>query len=434
MASLSALPQELASQVLQLLGVGDKISLSATCKNWRARLAPDVFKTIRLTNEERVAQSVLSAVEAHGQYTTSIEFESHCGLSVEINPPALPPPAVKVLQGHLTPKLRTVSVRFGFENNNGEAWDAFEGGSIWASQPAETEEYIQEREGAWHWRALMNETWRALAANMHVRELIIDECVAKWTSTFRSQEFRQFLSRLESASFNFLDLDKIGGSMANTMVGYKEFLSDLDNSFFHHMTQLKHLTIVASDPIGLEGPNYTPLALKPGDLPLLESLKIRRCFVGPELVSFIQGHTRILKSLDIRDCVSGGIIDPADNTSADYDWADNGMTWTEFFDAVYKAEPALTELKAGISYLRDEGELEPDYRFEDEPETFREIRRKLKADPSLRWLAYGHIDHKYGSLLLDDETNEEQFESGNDQRAFNRLMGLVNENVTKAKQ
>ncbi|KAM0520620.1 hypothetical protein ACHAPE_003017 [Trichoderma viride] len=435
MASLLVLPQELAYQVLQLLELGDKISLSATCKDWRAQLAPDVFKTIRLTNKERVAQSVLSAVEAHGQYTTSIQFESCCGLSVELNPPALPPAAVKVLQGHLTPNLKTVSVRFGFENNIEQPWGAFEGGgSMWVFNDTETEEYIREREGAWHWRALMKEAWRALAANMNVRELIIDEFVTRWTSAFDTEEFRQFLSRLESASFNFLSLDKGRDPLANTLAGYKEFLSSLDNFFFHHMTQLKHLTIIASDPIGLEGPSYTPLALKPGGLPLLESLNIKRCFVGPELVSFIQGHAQILKSLDIRDCFSGGNIDPADNTSADDDWADNGMTWTEFFDAVYKAKPALTELNAGLGYLRGEDELEPGSPFEEEPETLQEIRRKLKADTSLRWLAYGHTDHKCGELLIDDETNEAQFESGNDQRAFNRLMGLATENATKAKQ
>lgn len=429
MASLSALPQELAIQVRQLLEAGDKVSLSATCKYWRAQLAPDIFRTIRLTNDERVARSVLSAVEAHGQYTTTIEFKSRCGFGAESMPPALPPAAVKVLQGHLTPNLKTVRINFDYDFNSDEAWDTFEAGSIYVFQDSETEEYVREMEEAWQWRALMNETWRALAANMHVRELIIDDFVAKWTSTFRTEEFRQFLSRLESARFDFLGLDNGVGWKTNKMPGYMDFISELDSSFFHHMTGLKHLTIIASDPIGLEGNNHTPLGLKPGYLPLLESLKIRRCFVGPELVSFIQDHAQVLKSLDIRDCVSGGTVDPEDYSSAD-----NGITWTEFFDAVYKAKPALTGLNAGVGYLLNEGDLEPDYRLEDYPEDWPEIRQKVKADPSLRLLVYGSLDSKYGGLSLDYEVNEEQFERGNDQRAFNRLMGLVNENAAKAKQ
>ncbi|KAL7893949.1 hypothetical protein HDV63DRAFT_163951 [Trichoderma sp. SZMC 28014] len=424
MASLSALPQELTLQLLQLLEVGDKFSLSATCKYWRAQLAPDIFSTIRLTNDERVAQSVLSAVEAHGRYTTSIELKPRCGLSAKVTAPALPPAAAKVLQGHLTPNLRTVNVHFDFDFDSEEAWNAsgFDGGSIYVFKDVETEEFVRESEGEWQWRALMNEAWKALAANMHVRELNINAVVTKWTSTFRTEEFRQFLSRLESASFKFIGLDNGAGWRTNTTEGFADFIDELDTCFFHHMMGLKHLTIIASDPIGLEGHFHTPLALKPGDLPLLESLKLRTCFVGEELVSFIQDHAQVLKSLDIQDCVSGGT-----DSSADY-----GITWAEFFDAVYEAKPALTELKAGVGYLRDESELEPDYRFEDEPENFQEIRRKLKADPNLRWWTYGHIDDKYGWLYLDDEANEEQFESGNDQRAFNLLMGLVNENAAKA--
>jgi hypothetical protein len=424
MASLSALPQELALQVFQSLEISDKFSLSATCKYWRAQLAPDIFKTIRLTNNDRVAQSVLSAVEAHGQYTTSIEFKSRCGFDVELTAPALRPAAAKVLQGHLTPNLRTVSVHFDYDFDSEEAWNSPEGGSIYVFAEPETEEYVREMEETWQWRALMNETWRTLAANVHMRELNIVKFVTKWTSTFRTDEFRQFLSRLESSSFDFIGLDNGAGWRTNTTAGYMAFLDELDESFLHHMTGLKHLTIIASDPIGLEGHFHIPLALQPGDLPLLESLKMRNCFVGPELVSFIQDHAQVLKSLDIQECVSGGV-----NGSADY-----GITWAEFFDSVYEAKPALTELNAGVSHLQNKSELEPDYRFEDEPENFQEIRRKLKADPSLRWLAYGHIDSKYGWLYLDDEVNEEQFENGNDQRAFNRLMSLVNENATKAKQ
>jgi hypothetical protein len=433
MAPISALPKELTLQVFHLLEVKDKISLSATCKYWRAQLAPDIFKTIRLTNKERVAQSVLSAVEAHGQYTTSIEFESCCGWYA---PPALPPAAVKVLQGHLTPNVRTVSVRFEYDSRSEKEVDTIEGGSLYpfrryAFQDADAEEYIRGKEEVWQWRAVLNETYRALAANMHVRELIMDESITKCPSTFRSEEFRQFLSRLESASFDFISPHNDAGY--NYVNDGVNFMSNLDILFFHHMTGLKHLTILALDATGLEGGNHTPLPIKPGNLPLLESLKLRNCFVGPELVSFIQHHAQVLKSLDIKDCVAG-INGPSDDGLPDDDMANNGITWAEFFNAVYKAKPALTELNVGYCYLRNGDELEPDYRFEDEPENLQEIRRKLKADPSLRWLAYGYIDYKYLELCLADNVNEERFESGNDQTAFDRLMGLVIENAAKTKK
>ncbi|KAL6895086.1 hypothetical protein GGI43DRAFT_411834 [Trichoderma evansii] len=430
MASLLALPQELTLQVLQLLEFGDKISLSVTCKHYRAQLAPYIFKTIRFTNDERVAQSALEAIEAHGQYTTRIDFKAHCEPNDEITVPSFTLAAAKILQGHLTPNLSTVSLKFDFDFDNGDEWneeeDGFDGTSIYVFHGVETEEQVRDREERWQWRALMNETWRALAANIHVRELVLDEFIPKWTSTFRTEEFRQFLSRLESATFNILGMDNGAGWRTSTEEGYTEFLSDLDTPFFHHMTGLKHLTIYTSDHLGLEGMNHTTLALKPEDLPLLESLKLKRCFVGPELVSFICGHTQILRSLDIKECASGG-----NNGSAD-----NGISWAEFFDSVYEVKPALTELIAGDGhYVWYEEDLPPDYEFrDDERENIQYIRRKLKADPKLRLFRYSYVDDKYGWLSFDEEKGEEEFKSGNDQKAYDRLIDLVNENAAKAKQ
>lgn len=80
----------------------------------------DIFKIIRLTNDETVATSALTAVEAHGKYTTRIDFECHCEPDDDVTVPALPLAAYKVLQGHLTPNLRTVRLKFGFDFNDGD--------------------------------------------------------------------------------------------------------------------------------------------------------------------------------------------------------------------------------------------------------------------------------------------------------------------------
>ncbi|KAL7928266.1 hypothetical protein V8C35DRAFT_318578 [Trichoderma chlorosporum] len=432
MAHLSTLPQELILRVLRLLDVDDKVHLSATCKYYRAQLAPEIFKTIRLTNDEEVARSALAAIEIYGEYTTRIEFQGRCEPGDEVTAPALTPAAAKVLKGHLTPNLNTVNLEFGFDFQGDDEWDeghpdASEGFSIYLFEGVETEEYVRDREQTWQWRALMNETWQALAANIHVRELILDNFIPKWTSTFRTDEFRQFLSRLESATFIILGMDNGAGWKTNTVWGYIEFLCNLDTSFFHHMTGLKHLTIHASDPLGLEGFHHIPLALKPDDLPLLESLKLKDCFVGPELVSFIRGHAQVLKSLDVKECVSGG-----DGSGM----AENAIYWAEFFDAVYETNPALTQLIAGgdkVPLTRDE-QFDPDYQFKDESESVQEIRRKLKADPRLQLFGYGYLNDKYGMFFLQEEENEAQFRIGNDQRAFDRIMGFVNSNAVKVKE
>lgn len=432
MSCLSGLPQELTIQIFRLLEVGDKVRLSATCRQYRAQLAPEIFKTIRLTNNERIAQSVLRAVEAYGEYTTRIEFTAHCRPHNEITTPALTPATTKVLQGHITPNLRTVSLKFDFDFDDGEEWDsehpdAVMGMSIYIFEGVETEEQIREREETWQWRALMNETWRALAANIHVRELIVDELIPKRTSAFQTEEFRQFLSRLETASFKIFGTDNGAGWKTNTVWGYVDFLEKMDTTFFHHMTGLKHLAIHAADPLGHQPVRTIQLSLMPDDLPLLESLKLTRCFVGPELASFIGGHLNVLKSLDVKECVAGG----------EHPYEVDDCSWASFFDAIYEAKPALTELIAGDGSnvpLTNDETYNPNYQLEDEPEDIQDIRRKLKADPRLRLFGYGSVDDKYGMFFLDADTNEEKFKNGDDQRAFDRLMGLVNENAAKAKQ
>ncbi|KAL6792594.1 hypothetical protein GGI42DRAFT_335001 [Trichoderma sp. SZMC 28013] len=431
MSRLSALPQELTIEIFRLLEVGDKVRLSATCRQYRAQLAPEIFKTIRFTNNETVAKSALNAIEAYGKYTTRIEFTAHCGPNDEITTPALTPAAARVIQGHLTPNLSTFSLKFDFDFEDGEEWDsdhpdAVMGMSIYIFEGVETEQQVREREETWQWRALMNETWRALAANIHVRELIVDELIPKRTSAFITEEFHQFLSRIEAATFKIFGMDNGAGWKTNTVWGVVDFLEGMDTTFFHHMTGLKYLAIHAEDPLGHQPTRQIPLSLMPDDLPLLESLKLTRCFVGPELVSFIGGHLNVLKSLDVKGCVS----------AHEHPYLENDCSWAIFFDAIYEANPALTELIAGNGSnvpLTYEEKYSSDYQFEDEPEDIQEIRRKLKADPRLRLFGYGEVDDKYGMFFLDEQANEEQFKIGNDQRAFDRLMSLVNENAAKVK-
>ncbi|OBT71291.1 hypothetical protein VF21_10626 [Pseudogymnoascus sp. 05NY08] len=416
MASLPALPHELFLHVSKQLQLIDLARLSATCKRYRTQFLPEIFKTIRFGNSEASARSALVAVEAHGDYTSRIEFTCHSEPDDELTSPSLPLAASKILEGHLTPNLRTVRLKFDFDFDDGEIWDNNAGGfgGIDLFEEAEDEDLVREEEQKWKWRALMKETWEVLAANDSVRELIIEDFVPKWTSTYCTDEFRQFLSRLESAAFNILGMDNGAGWMTNTQDGYIEFLSGLDAPFFHHMSGLKHLRIKAGDPMGLDGWRCIPLPLKPEDLPVLQSLELENCFVGPELVSFIESHAQVLRSLDVKECFSAG---------AGGATADNAIYWAKFFDGIYEAKPSLTEFIAGgddvsLAYYND-----PD------TETVQDIRQKMEASPALKLFGYGHLSDKYGSLHYDIEGNVQQFINGDDQKAYDRLMGHIKENA-----
>jgi hypothetical protein len=263
--------------------------------------------------------------------------------------------------------------------------------------------------------------------NEDVRELVIDLFVPKWTSTFFTQEFRQFLSRLETATLSILSLHDMSGEQTNTTLGFVEFLCNLNVSFFHHMDHVEYLHINTGDPLGLSGKHHIPLALQPGDLPLLRSLKLERCFVCPELVSFIRGHAKVLKSLDIEGC------DSAADGPATASFALGSLYWAEFLDQVYEAKPSLTHLVAGSGseLLAPGADPSLDFDSADEAEDIKDIRRQLAADPELKLFRYAFLDDQFGMFFHNDDQNVKQFVKGNDWRAYRRLMGLVNENAAR---
>ncbi|KFY98866.1 hypothetical protein V498_01169 [Pseudogymnoascus sp. VKM F-4517 (FW-2822)] len=366
MASILALPQELLLQVCKQLELSDKVRLSTTCKGYRTQLSPEIFETIHFGNREDLAISALAAVEAHGNYTSRIEFTCYSGPEDELTAPSLPLAASKVLEGHLTPNLHTVRLQFEFNFDDGRDWDsrAVSGGSIFVFEECEDDDYVREEEQIWKWRALMKETWAALTANKYVRELILDDFIPKMTSTFGTDEFREFLSRLESATFNIHSLDDNTCWRTNTQECYIEYLENLDTSFFHHMSGLKHLHIWAGEPLGLEGWCHIPIPLRPKDLPVLQSLKLQNCFVCPEIVAFVQGHAHVLRSLDVKDCFSAG--DGGGMT-------DDAIYWAKFFDGIYEANPSLTEFIAGGDKVLLEYDNGP------VSERVQDIRQKLKV-------------------------------------------------------
>ncbi|KAH7313544.1 hypothetical protein B0I35DRAFT_435420 [Stachybotrys elegans] len=427
MASFTTLPWELCHHAFGYLSLQDKLRFSATCKLYRTHFTPQLFETISFTNDNVIAQSALAAVKAHGAHTTRIEFVGRAEPSKEFATPVLLAATLDLLTGRHTPNVHTVQVDFDFNFDEDDDWDnnpnAPMNESIYVFAAIETDDYFQESEKKWNWRSLMNETWRALLGNHHVKTLIVKRFVPKWTTAFKTKEFQLFLGNLESATFEILGGDNGAGWRANTVWGYCEFLSnDFGHVFFRHMHKLKQLEFFASPegPLGLQGHRYIPLAIQQDDMPLLQSLKLVNCFIGPELVSFIQGHAQVLRTLHLDECMGS-------------DAAIDSMSWAQFFSQVYNSKVAIAELlveNAMVPLTSDERWGSAQHGPE-EPVEIQEIRRKLKAQPELKLFGYKFLDEKYGICFDDEGLNASSFTAGNDQRAYDRLIGLVKQNAAQ---
>ncbi|EHK45550.1 hypothetical protein TRIATDRAFT_283217 [Trichoderma atroviride IMI 206040] len=412
MATLVALPHELSLHIFSLLECNNKVHLSATCRSFRTQLIPEIFSTIRFTSDEASAASALAAVETYGQYTKKIEFTCQCNHEESPPPPgpSLPPAACKLLKGLLTPNLHTVKLgfQFGLDDEDLDPFDIYD--------DLEDAGRVRLSERQDRWRAQMNGAWEALVGNALVRELILDELPAKWTSTYDTDAFRRFLNQLESATIHIFGIP-YEEWRSNITSGYEDFVNKLGAAFFSHMDGLKHLHLWATDPLGLAGERmpYTKLPLRPEDLPALQSLTLENSFVSPELIPFIKFHAQVLKSLRLNESFCG-----------DY------LSWTDFFDQVYEGKPSLTE----VIYRGDKAPFmideEDEVWWADESDLLH-FRQRLEADPTLNVFRRGHLDPDTGVLFFNLREELKRFNQGDDQRAYVRLMGLVNGNRAEAK-
>jgi hypothetical protein len=120
MSILARLPWELCRQTFGYLDPQDKLRLSLACKEYRAYLSPELFETIRFTNDETIAQSALAAVKAHGAHTARIEFVCQAEPTTEFDAPVLSAAASDLLAGLHTPNLHTVRLDFHFNSGGND--------------------------------------------------------------------------------------------------------------------------------------------------------------------------------------------------------------------------------------------------------------------------------------------------------------------------
>jgi hypothetical protein len=434
MAKVTSLPLELFIEILKDANIHDKLRLSTTCSHLRHLLAPILFQTVRFTNNERIAQSALSTVKKYGIHTTRLEFTGYSRLSKDYSAPALPSDAIQLLKGSpYTPNLRTVQVRFTL-NSVGTDIPLSDPDSLLvfkAFQESETEESVagEEREKAW--RSLMNEAWMAISANTLVKGLVVLDFMPKWTSAFRSHQFRCFLAGLESASIQVFGTQH-GGIWPTIMsTGYRGFLEKFDAILFQHMVHLKHLHLSASKygPLGLEGRLHIPLLLSAKAMPALESLKLEWCFIGNELLAFLREHAQTLKSLELQHCFSGTddihVNRPMNSATAP-------MSWATFFDELATIEPALVKFVLDSTGYTPSIMMHPDDEVPEwlhEPVDFQEIIQQLNNNPQLKFFGHAYLHEYFGRLVMNREESVEQFRQGEDQRSFDRLISLIEDNA-----
>lgn len=351
------------------------------------------------------------------------------------NPTLLSAAARDLLSGRLTGlNLRHIDIECNLEKQ--EASGAKEKAAKFErdeldkifQQPKEQEPLLQlEAENPR--RRLLADTWSALALNPTVRELSVDRFVPIWASSFHSTRFRSLLGRLERLDVTIFG-SKDGHRCINTVPAYIDSLQSILKVLFLHCASLTRLSLHASQhaPLGGRGHYHIPLSLKATQLPRLEHLSLRNCFIGFELAHFLNGHANTLVSLELQNCYSY-------RGACDTDGTGGGMQWAPFLEMITRPGMKLRQLDIYDHYIPltiDDGRLATyDPETANEPEDVKEVRRAQKKNPKRRLFLYGFLRDYSGEPWMNKEAILSSFEAGDDQWAYDRLMAVVRQNATK---
>ncbi|KAI9784734.1 MAG: hypothetical protein M1816_000737 [Peltula sp. TS41687] len=397
--------------------LADLLSLSGTCSFYRAVLAPHIFKVVYLhnTGKSGLAVQALASSPCGGL----VKELRYCGVAPGLSQgkdafsdtEAVFPPEVAEVLSHLNrfPNLQKLYVEFPFDYDEGkEPYDFLE----------ETPHEVATAESEKGWRALMAKSFLALAQNASgsVPSLELGRLHPLAVSTFDHDCFHDFLCSLKSFSLTVRGWDNGRDRQLSTTWGFLMFAEELDDWFFNHLCSVTDLTLEADEtaPIGLApGTNYVPLALKAEQMPQLRSIDLKYIVVCKELIDFLTSHLNTLESIKLRDCFCSvnGLSE-----------VENPPYWHHLFSALVDARPErLTMFKVSKSNLDGWQGFDPisdaDYR--------RACR--VMEEGGRRMFAYMNLDLSTGDLFLDGNETIASLLRGDDLRAYDELMQVVDE-------
>ncbi|MCJ1267665.1 hypothetical protein MMC22_007551 [Lobaria immixta] len=403
------------------------INWSCTCSYFRNLLAPDIFKSVKLVNNE-ISGSSLSTVakSQHNVHIKELHFigsalgDSRSEEAAFSDTEGIFPCSVGGLICELKrfPSLEKLSLEFDY------AFERIRHGSwiMHVFTEGETPEQVLEAEASVAGRALMSKTFSALAQNKspHFKHLEIRTLIWKDVSTYNHAAFHNFLGHLEQFTFSIHAKESHEGSKLD-----RSLMGKLNEYFFNHLANVTTLFIkdVEEDILLLDGRIYVPLTLKVDQMPLLTTLHLDYILASQELVNLLVRHKDTLEEVILRDCYAcTGVI-----SEHYYTGIDRGINWSHFFTSLFLACPVqLHRFELVCSSAECLSADEPR-----DKEGYENVCTILGQDASRKLFPYGA---RVDAWLLRCDWGEcfAAFLKGQDQRSWDRLMGKVERNAKKA--
>lgn len=442
------LPRELCYQIIHQLSQEDLFHLSSTCKSCRGELAPKLFKTIKFRNDDKSASSALTAAKKYGYLTQCLEFlhraapeKNEDGVPAPFTGPVLLPATRSLLQGSEFPNLKAVTFNFGFQIRNGvEPLDELQEVLTYAEPMCET----VDGEKRYQWRAVLNETYRAISENRTISEITVEGLLPIKVSAFDTPGFRRLLAQLQSADIRLCDPADYGpGSMIFGLEGCRCFMSTMCWKLFYHMGGLQtlHLNAAWGTPFGgVLSRTIKALPRNPNMLRALTSLKLTNSLITRHLINFILAHRAVLSHIVLEDYAA--------------DYSQYGHlggpvyveTWEFLFAEICFSRPQALQqfevnytgrykhlLELYLPFERTEIEFMSDSDADEDEveEAARKQARELSKDPTKKVFAYAVLDDQDMGLIIFRHVNRIRAHHGGDAAEYQCLQEFVQSNARR---
>lgn len=445
MASILSLSAELKLSIIEQLDLKspsfiptpspDLLSLSQVCKVFRTLTLPYLLEETTVLNTSKSGLSALSIFEsAYAEHVRGVHYIGIMPMTPDfeasdepVRQPSLEdlPPSVEQVLSTLAklPNLKRVVMEFRGGKTAEDDEEAYRASYNIFEEP-EDDERLLEAEKTEAFQSLMQRSYDALARNPKsaIKDLELRNVVAKQSSAWNSDSFRDVLRGLSSFTISLRGGDNGAGWQINMVQAYIGFVESLNTLFFEHLTNIKHLHFSASSdgPPGLEcGMNNAGLPLDRNQMPDLQSLVLRHVFISKQLAAFITAHGDTLRSIQLDNCYSG--ID--DNNLAE----DVALLWGDFFSSIASRDmKTLHAFDIGPSDFERERHLdEDDYKYD----VTVQADKLCETFPGRRMLDYKQVDDKYGMLFDCEDLVSARFEDGSDHAGWEQLCEVIAKNV-----
>jgi hypothetical protein len=440
MASLVSLPNELKLNIIENLDLystsfipapsQELLSLSRVCRVLRGLVLPFMLKTITLLNEEKSGSSVLAILNS--PYREHIQHVHYIGVmpmpeaamtrSQPVKQPSaedLPESVEQVLSnlGKL-PNLERTVVDFRCGKNDEDDSEFYEHSFEDFDDPEDDNDILEE-EKAVAYRSLMERSYRALACNPSstIKHLELKNVSAKKCSAWNLPEFLSLLEGLTSFTMSLRGGENGAGWHINMAQGYLDFIEDLDDCFFQHLSNVKNFEFAASEdsPPGIpDGLNNAALRLLEEHMPQLQNLTLQHVFISSDLAAFVTAHGKTLESVQLTECYSGC-------------GQEDELSWSQFFRNI--ASKDMESLRAFDIAPTDLERLQDDEDVHWKQDTKKRSQELHQQFPERRMFDYKHLDDKYGMVFDNEDEAFGRFEDGSDHTSWDEFCKVIKKNV-----